>query len=374
MRWSLTLGTVRGIKIRIHITFLLIFTWAAYNWGTMLRRGWSWSGAVFGVILICVVFLCIVLHELAHSLVARRYGVRVSEIELSPIGGVAKMERMPERPYQEMTMALAGPAVNLVIAVLLGWLVLWLIRSGFIRSPGHLLYVMSRPSWQSFVLNLFFTNLLLALFNLLPAFPMDGGRVLRSALAWSVGQHVATRWATRVGRAAAVLLAIVGLLVGNWALVLIALVVFAGAQQEQHLTELQAILGDVQAGQALIASCPSLAPDDTLATVVELAMHGHPACFPVVVDGRLVGLLTQREITSALEAYGPQARVGDLASMTLPTLSPRDSLARAQQLMAASGLRALPVSEDGRFLGMVTARQINEIFALISAQRRSRLQ
>jgi len=352
----------------MHLTFLLIIPWAAYNWGIALGRGWS--GALFGMIFIVVLFLCIVLHELAHSLVAMLYGVRVREIELSPIGGVAKMDSMPEKPYQELAMALAGPLVNLVIAVPLGWLILLLIRSGFIRSISHFAYLMSRPSWQSFILNLFTSNVLLALFNLLPAFPMDGGRVLRSALAWGIGQRQATRLAAYVGQVAAVVLALAGLLTGNLILVLIGIFVFSGAQQEERLTNFQAVLSDLRVGQALITPCSTLSPDDTLATTLELAMHGHPACFAVVETGRLVGLLTHVDITSALETYGQGVRVGDIMRTGFPTISPMDTLARAHQLMASSGLRALPVTKDGHLLGMVTAQQINEIYALLSAHRR----
>jgi len=368
MNWSLTLGTVRGIKIRIHLTFLLIIPWAAYNWGVVLGRGWL--GALYGIIFTAIIFLCVVLHELAHSLVATFYGVHVREIELSPIGGVAKMDSMPEKPYQEFVMALAGPLVNLVIAVPLGWLVLLLVRNGLIKSFGHLVYLMSKPSWQGFILNLFASNVVLALFNLLPAFPMDGGRVLRSALAWKLGQRQATVLAARVGQGLAVILGLVGLFTANLALIFIALFVFTGARQEERLTEFQAVLGDLPVSQALITTCPTLSPDDTLNTVFELAMHERPASFPVVEAEHLVGLLTFIDITSALEAYGQGVRVRDIMRREFPAVSPTDTLVRARQLMATSGLRALPVTEDGRFLGMVTAQQISEIHAFLSARQR----
>jgi Zn-dependent protease len=368
MDWSLTLGTVRGIKIRIHVTFLLIIPWAAYNWGIVLGRGWP--GALYGIVFTSIIFLCVVLHELAHSLVATFYGVRVREIELSPIGGLAKMDSMPEKPYQEFVMALAGPLVNLIIAVPLGWVVLLLIGSRSIMSLGHLIYLMSKPSWQGFILNLFATNVLLALFNLLPAFPMDGGRVLRSALTWGVGQRQATRWAARVGQGLAAIMVLAGLLTGNLMLPLIAVFVFFGAQQEERLTELQALLSNLLVSQALITPCPTLAAEETLDTVLQRAMRGHPAPFAVVEGERLLGLLTRSDITSALEVYGPNVRVGDIMRREFPTVSPTDTLVHARQLMATSGLRGLPVTEGGRLLGMVTARQIHEIYGFLSAQQR----
>jgi len=371
MDWSLTIGTVHGIKIKIHATFLLIIPWAAYNWGIALGRGWS--GALYGIVFTAVIFFCVVLHELAHSLVAVFYGVRVHEIELSPIGGVAKMESMPQKPYQEFVMALAGPLVNLIIAVPLGGLVLMLIGSGVIKSFGHLIYLMSKPSWQGFILNLFASNVLLALFNLLPAFPMDGGRVLRSALAWVIGQRQATIVAARVGQVLAIMLGLFGLVSANLMLVFIALFVFAGAQQEERLAEIRDVLRDLLVGQALITTCPTLSPDDTLDIVLALAMHEHPAAFAVVEAGYLVGLLPYSDITSALATYGPGVRVGDIMRTVFPTVEPTDSLIRARQLMAASGLRALPVISAGRLLGMITAQQINEIYAFLAARQRYHL-
>jgi Zn-dependent protease len=372
MNWSLTLGTVRGIKIRIHLTFLLIIPWAAYNWGILMDGGWP--GALYGIVFTTVIFLGVVLHELAHSLVATLYGVRVREIELSPIGGLAKMDSMPEKPYQEFVMAVAGPLVNLVIAVPLGGLVLLLIRNRSIMSLGHLIYLMGKPSWQGFILNLFATNVLLALFNLLPAFPMDGGRVLRSALSWGIGQRQATRWAARVGQGLAAIMLLAGLFTGNLMLALIAVFVYVSAQQEERLTELQSVLSDLPVSQALIHPCPTLSTEDTLRTVLERTMRGHQAPFAVVEGERLLGLLAKRDITSALQTYGPDVRVGDIMRSEFPTVSPADTLVHARQLMATSGLGALPVTEDGRFLGIVTAQQILEIYGFLSAQQRKQSQ
>jgi len=163
-----------------------------------LRGGWS--GAVYGVVFTLIVFLCVVIHEVAHSLVAMRCGVRVHEIELSPIGGLARMDEIPDTPSHELTMALAGPVANLLLAVPLGIGVAWLVSNHPIRSLGHLLYLMRKPSWQGFVISLFATNVFLALFNLFPAFPMDGGRVLRSLLslavlpAWASGSPPSWVW------------------------------------------------------------------------------------------------------------------------------------------------------------------------------------
>jgi len=371
--WSLTLGTVRGIRIKLHLTFLLLIPWAAYTWG--FGDGEGWTGAIFGIALTVTLFMCVVLHELAHSLVAMRYGVRVREIELSPIGGVSKMDSMPKKPYQELVMALSGPLVNLVIAIPLGMLILSMLVTGLIRSLGHLVYLLGKPSWQGFILNLFASNILLALFNLLPAFPMDGGRVLRSVLALGMGQRKATRWAVRVGQVLAILLAVVGLfppggMRSNPILAIIGLFVFAGAQQEERSSEVLATLGNLRVSQAVITACQALAPGDTLESALEHTMRGHPACFGVVEGGQLIGLLGQEDITAALEAYGHSVRVGEVMRTGFPSVSPSDSLAEAWQLMATSGQRALPVIQDGQWLGMVTAQQIGQIYTLVAARQR----
>jgi Zn-dependent protease len=367
MTWAVTLGTVRGIRIRIHVTFLLLIPAAAYYWGAVPRRGWS--GALFGVAIICVVFAFVVLHELAHSLVARHYGVQVHEIELSPIGGIAKMDATPLKPWQELAMALAGPLVNLASAAPLGLAVLWMVSNGAIRSRSLFLYLLTKPSWQGFVLNLFVCDVLLALFNLFPAFPMDGGRILRSTLSLRMGQTRATLWAAYFGQVAAVAVGTIGVLNTNVILILIALAIFVAARQEYRSTELRATLGNMPVSQALITTAPTLSPDDRLASAVELVMHGQPAPYAVVANGQLTGLLTSLDITSALEFYNAEVRVGDIMRQGFPILCPTDTLAQAHQLMATSGLHALPVVEGERFLGMVTAAQVQEIRALLAAEK-----
>jgi Zn-dependent protease len=370
MDWAATIGTIRGVKIRIHATFVVVILWAIYNWGINSR--WGTSGALFGVLLIALLFVSVVLHELAHSFVAMLYGVQVREIELSPIGGMSKMESVPAKPYQEFIMAVAGPLINLALAIPLGLAVLWMAQAGFVRSMRHLAYLMVRPSWQGLVLNALASNVALALFNLLPAFPMDGGRMMRSALAWGIGQWKATRWAARIGQGLAVMMAVAGLLTGNLILVLIAVVVFVGAHQEAHFTDLQFVLGDMEVGQALFRPCLTLSADDTLQAVIDSAMHGHAAPFAVVEAERLVGWLSRLDVHSALATYGSEVRVGDIMRKEFSSLSPIDSLIRARQMMAMEGVRALPVVDADRLLGMVTAAQIQEIYTLLSARQRRR--
>lgn len=368
MNWAWTVGTVRDIRIRIHVTFLLLIPWAAYYWGIAPRRGWP--GALFGLAITGAVFLLVVWHELAHSLVARHYGVQVREIELSPIGGIAKMESMPEQPWQELVTALAGPLVSLATSLPLGWMVWRMIQDGTLHSRSQFLYLLTKPSWQGFVLNLFVCNVLLALFNLFPAFPMDGGRVLRSVLAWRMGRTRGTLWATYIGQVGAIALGTLGILSANVIIILIAMAIFGAARQEYHATEMEATLGDMLVSEALITAAPALSPDDPLASAMDLMRRGRSAPYAVVAGGQLAGLLAPMDITSALEFYNDQVRVGDIMRRKFPVLSPTDTLARAHQIMATAGLQALPVAQGGQFLGMVRAQQIRDIQALRAAQDR----
>jgi CBS domain-containing protein len=229
---------------------------------------------------------------------------------------------------------------------------------------------LTKPSWQGFVLNVFVCNVLLALFNLFPAFPMDGGRILRSALTWRMGEARGALWAAYIGQVGAVALGTLGILQANVILILIALAIFGAARQEYRSTELRAVLGSMPVSQALITTAPTLSPDDHLASAVQLVMHGRPAPYAVVAGGRLAGLLAPMDITSGLEFYNAEVRVGDIMRQGFPILSPADTLARAHQLMATSGLHGLPVVEGGQFLGMITAAQLREIQALLAAQAR----
>jgi stage IV sporulation protein FB len=324
------------------------------------------------VVFTSLVFVCVVLHEIAHGLVATHYGVRVHEIELSPIGGLAKMDSVPEAPSQELIMALAGPLVNLLLAVPLGVSIAMLIGSHSIKSMGHLLYLMRKPSLQGFVLNLFATNVFLALFNLLPAFPMDGGRALRSVLTWAIGRSSATNWAAGIGQWLAAFMGLAGLLVGNLVMVLIGAFVFVSARQEQQLSNLEDVLRDVPVGEALNANVPTLSPQNTLEVVMERTKRGQPAPFAVLDGTRLLGLLSSDDITSALETYGSEALVGHVMRQDFPVLSPSHTLAHARQLMARSRLPGLPVVQDGQLLGMVTVQQIQQLCGFLAAQQRRR--
>jgi Zn-dependent protease len=243
MNWSIKLGKIKGIDIKVHLTFILILVWAAYQWGVSTGKGLE--GALFGVVVTLLLFLCVTLHELGHSFQALRFGIPVKDITLWPFGGLAQIERMPEKPRQELLIAIAGPLVNLVIGFGL------LLVSQVLQIQGwlaidQLFQVLGDVSWQGLLAYLIMANFALALFNLLPAFPMDGGRVLRALLAMRMDHAKATRWAVGIGQTLAWGLGLWGFTSGGYTLILIAIFVYLAAGQEGKTSAIKNVLGDLK--------------------------------------------------------------------------------------------------------------------------------
>jgi Zn-dependent protease/CBS domain-containing protein len=378
MGWSVKLGTIKGIEIRVHITFFFIIVWAAAE--GILQSGRGWSGAFFGIISTCLLFVCVVLHELGHSLVTIHFGGRVRNIILLPIGGVAKMDSLPDRPIHELLIALAGPAVNFVIAAMLTLVALPIIRS---EIPAVLLNALPSPrswyllvafvvrllfrlldgkDWRTLVLYLLGANASLGIFNLFPAFPMDGGRVLRGLLALFLDYLRATRIAINVGQVLAVTLGLFGILTTSWMLVLVAVFIFFSAGQERRIVETRAVLGNLRVEQALNRRAPNLSPLHSLAHVLDLASRLRQVNFPVMQGNQLVGVLTQDDVLAALHEHGSEIRVGRVMRRRFPVVRPTDTLLRAQQLIVQSGVMALPVVDGSVVLGLISMQDINAAY------------
>ncbi|MBL8906833.1 MAG: site-2 protease family protein, partial [Rhizobiales bacterium] len=226
MSWSFPLGRIAGTEVRIHITFFLLLAWFGIVAGAQGGR----AAAAESILFILAVFACVLAHEFGHVLMARHYGIQTRDITLLPIGGVANIEKMPDRPGQELLIAVAGPAVNVAIVLILVAVLGVRIGGGSIDTPA---------GWEAlgFLQRLAIVNAMLVLFNLLPAFPMDGGRVLRALLSMRLGRMKATRLATRIGQASAFGLGFLGLF-GNPLLIVIAVFVFLAASQEAYAVEL----------------------------------------------------------------------------------------------------------------------------------------
>jgi Zn-dependent protease/predicted transcriptional regulator len=365
---SIRLFNIRGITLRVHFTFPLILVWAALQFG--LFAGLGTSGAIFGILVTLLLFVIVVLHELGHSVVAQHYGIPVKDIVLLPIGGVAQMSRIPEEPVQEFFIAIAGPLVNFALAGLMILANLAFGLGGGLSNPLALLYGFGAISVASIFNYLFVANLFLGLFNLLPAFPMDGGRILRALLATRLNYVRATDIAAVVGKLMAILLGAWGVFGGGIFLILIAFFVFIEADQEGKMVKVRNMLRGLTVAQAYSAQARALSPQATVGEAMELALSSLQSDFPVVDGGQVVGLLTKGKLIEALNQGGPAVPVGEVMIKDVQPVTPAEELYDAQQQMAESQLNALPVVEAGRYTGLVTSRGIRELIQLVSAQRR----
>jgi stage IV sporulation protein FB len=311
-----------------------------------------------------LLFLCVLLHEFGHVFAARRYGVQTPDITLLPIGGVARLERIPEKPSQELVVALAGPAVNLVIAA-----VLYLALDGFlplesmeVQNPG-----------VDLLARLASVNLFLALFNLIPAFPMDGGRVLRALLAARLGYGRGTQMAASVGQAFAIGLGLLGLF-GNPLLIFIALFVYLGAASEAHAVQMREITRGVIISDAMVTQFERLSPSSVLEDAVQCLIRTTQHEFPVVDGaGRLRGVLTRDDLIRALRERGAQTPVLEVMRSDIPVIQHRRNLQEALQVMQEKGLPAVGVNDnEGRLVGLVTPENIGEMMMIQAARPAAR--
>jgi len=365
MKWSFRIGEVRGIEIRVHATFALILIWAALDWGA--TRGLT--GALYGVLQIGLLFACVTLHELGHSLVARRYGVVVRNITLLPIGGVAHLEGEMSRPAQEFWMALAGPAVNVALAAIIAAAALPLLGWRALGGLGVLWGHLSGLSVERLLVDLLAANLSLALFNLLPAFPMDGGRVLRALLASRMGKLNGTRIAARVGQGLAVMLGLLGLFGGSFNLALIAGFILIGAEQEWRGVQVKTALQQVPASAALMRGGVMLSPTDLLARAIDATLRSGQTDFAVFDGGCLVGVLTREDVAQGFQRYGHHVPVERVMRTDFPVAQSGETLLELQHRMQTSGNSAISIVEGGRFLGLATLESVRNALRLFSTRR-----
>ncbi len=357
---SLKLFSVRGIDIRLHYTFPLILIWAALQYGIFIGGGLS--GAVFGVAAISLLFVLVTLHELGHSFAAQHFNVPVERIVLSPIGGVAQLRRMPEEPKQELIVAIAGPAVNFAIALVLG-----VIAFGFGISIVNPLALFGSFSLTSLFSYLFVYNIILALFNLIPAFPMDGGRILRAVLAMRLDYVVATRIAASIGRGFAILFGIYGLLSGGIFMMVIAFFLYTMAGQEAAAVRVNRALKGYTVQQAYNASVHRLHPGHTLQHAVNMMLYSSQDTLPVTEDGRLVGLVSRARLMEKMNTHGPNGLVSQIMKQNVAPVSLQSEITAVQQRFNEEGLDALPVVGHGEFLlGLITRRHIAELYRMLA--------
>ena len=358
MSWSIPIIRIAGIQLRIHVTFLLLIAWVALG---------SASSAIFVLLL----FLCVVLHEFGHAFAAKGYGINTPDITLLPIGGVARLERMPEEPKQELVIAIAGPLVNVIIAACL-----YVV----IGTRGHV-NPETAVRGGDMLVGLFTINIWLVLFNLLPAFPMDGGRVLRAILASRMTFARATQVAATVGQAFAWFFGIIGLfgipgiMHANPFLIFIAFFVYIGASQEAALAQMRDVSRRFPVSSAMVREFRSLTETATLEEAIDALLATSQHDFPVVDEsGNVAGILTRNDLIAALRKNDPTIRVGDVMRRDIPTVTTGTRFEEAFRIMQECNCPAVPVL-DGmkRLVGLLTPENVSELMMVQSALPRRRV-
>jgi Zn-dependent protease/CBS domain-containing protein len=358
MKWSLKIGRYAGIDVYMHVTFLLLVSWVALlHW----KQGQSITAVVAGVAFILTVFLCVVLHEFGHALTARRYGIKTRDIILLPIGGVARLERLPTNPLQELWVALAGPAVNVVIAF---GLFLWLNLTASLE-PIQKLTVTTGP----FLERIMAVNLFLVGFNMIPAFPMDGGRVLRAILATRKEYSQATQIAASIGQGIAIFFGFIGLFYNPF-LLFIAFFVWIGAAQEASMAHMSSAISNTPVQQAMLTDFRYLNKNDSLDRAVELTLTGYQKDFPVVDNGHIVGILTQTDLLRALSASDQYPTVTSAMQSNFITVNSLEMLESAFAKLKDCNCHTLPVTLNGKLVGLLTMDNLGEYMRIQAALKR----
>jgi Zn-dependent protease/CBS domain-containing protein len=358
MSWSIKIGSIAGTAIRIHVTFLLLLVFFFYV-------GWAAAGSindgVSTVVFVALLFACVLAHEFGHILTARAFGVATPDVTLLPIGGVARLERIPEKPSEEFMIAIAGPLVNVAIAIVL------LAVTPTQLSSAHFA-AMESPK-LSMIDRLAAANLFLAAFNMIPAFPMDGGRVLRALLAIKLGHVRATEIAAVVGQWAAFAFGFIGLLSGNFILIFIAFFVYLAAASEAQMVSLRAMSRDVPVTAAMVTRFATLTGNEHIDHAVETLLQTSQTEFPVVDSSqRLIGLVGRAEIIRALRELGPSAPVSDVMVKDIPTIERSHRLEEAFRLLQEKSVPAVGVVDyAGRLIGLVTAETVGEMLMVRKA-------
>ena len=362
MGWAWRIATIAGIPINVHGTFAVLIIFILVN-GLLGGRGVA--AALSSVLFILAIFVTIILHELGHALTARRFGIRTRDITLLPIGGLARLERMPDLPRQELWVALAGPAVNVVIAVFCFAL--------FVLATGTVPVLTLDPSATGFLGRFTAVNFALAIFNLLPAFPMDGGRALRAILAERIDYVRATEIAASIGQGLALVFGLVGLF-ANPLLVFVALFVWMGASGEATSASMRGALAGVPVSRAMVTDFRTVPSNGLLQDVVELVLAGSQQDFPVTdADGHLAGVLTRDHLMTALGAPGHSGLVSETMTTTFEIADPREMLDGAVRRLQSGPCPVVPVLQDGQLVGLLTAENIADFIMIRGARRTHRL-
>jgi Zn-dependent protease/predicted transcriptional regulator len=358
MKWSLKIGEYKGIPVKIHATFLLIIIWVAASYW---MQGHDVNTTIQGIIFVLALFACVVLHEFGHALMAQKYHIKTRDITLLPIGGVARLERMPDDPKQELWVALAGPAVNVVIAAIIYFGMM--LTNAF--EPISSLKMTSGSFWG----RLMMVNIFLVAFNILPAFPMDGGRVLRSILAMRMDYTRATQIAANIGQGMALLFGFWGFF-SNPFLIFIALFVWIGAAQESQMAQMKSAFDGIPVKYAMITNFQTLDINDKLSKAVEFILTGSQQDFPVMNQEKVIGILTRSQLMTALAKYGQNYPVTEVMEKNFQSGEASEMLQTALNRLQSCNCHIMPIFKEGKLQGILTSENIGEFLMIQTALKK----
>ncbi|HEV2988742.1 MAG TPA: M50 family metallopeptidase [Candidatus Angelobacter sp.] len=365
--WSIFAGRLFGVELRIHTTFLLLLLFVLLT--ESYRPGGGGAGIPRGIALVAIIFASVVLHEFGHAVIAKRTGVRVRGILLLPIGGLTLMDpqehiESAKNPKRETLIAIAGPTVNALLAAISGVLFL-----GFWKVH---LWVQPLITSHALARSFFWSNVFLFAFNLLPAFPMDGGRVLRAWMARKMDFQQATQRAVKVGHAFAIGFMLLGAVSTAW-LMIIGLVIFVAAQMEERTVLFQSVVESVRMEDIMLTEFSTLSPADTLEDALEKAVHSLQDDFPVVRGGDLVGVINRQTILDKLRREG-NGYVQGAMNKAFEIAARTESLASAFRKLTVRGLTLIPIVDQEHLVGIVTLQNLMHSMGLLAETRRLRRQ
>lgn len=352
MKANLNLGSISGINIKVHWTFMFLILWIVLS---EIKQGGNFKSILFNIALVLAVFFCVILHELGHALTAKYYGISTKRITIWPIGGMAMMEKIPESPKQELIVTMAGPFVNIIIALLLYFIipVKELMHSNFTET----FEILSSFTIQNFLFYLYIVNIALVVFNLIPAFPMDGGRILRALLAIKMHRVKATQLASSIGQFMAVMFLLIGLLYNPF-LIFIALVIFLGAYGENEIVRHLELLKGHTVKEALITNLTTFQQEKTIKDAMNAIISGTENNFVVLENNKVKGILYYQDILKNVNREN--TLIKDVMNTTFQTVNIHDDLNTVYSLIQNQKNAFLPVLDKGQFVGIIDAINLNE--------------
>jgi Zn-dependent protease/CBS domain-containing protein len=368
MSWSFEIARIRGISIKVHITFFIIVFLFASQWYDMTNG--SAAGATFGIILVLLLFLCVTLHELGHSFVAQRFGIPVREITLLPLGGISQISKNPDTPMHDLLIAAAGPLVNVVIALILALVLGAQSSLGRLTPTGILQGNLNEPSFTNLLVWLTAANFTLAVFNLIPAFPLDGGRIFRALLAMPLGYPRATAIASVVGQMLAIALGIWAFAIGDWVLVLVALFVFIGAGQQTSVATSKTVLATQKVGDAYNKNALVLVIGDRVSKAVDYILTSYQPDYAVMQGNKPIGIVTRNDVLKSLASNPDDLYVQQIMQRDILKIDANLTLEEARNQMTEKACRVAAVFNGDTYLGLISLEDISEAFMVLTFWQR----